>query len=370
MGNFFSGSSTEKTVEEISLIQETISFNQEFGIKDESIITRIRVIAKPETFALELDFDNNTDKRDGTRIEYKKDKSGCLVEWWQDQTFQKKLLLGADYAETFCDNFYNILKAQKSTLEVFEIDFQPGKLHTVEQESNYELIISQFLARVENVLEVNFRTKRPLKVKFFIMKQLEKNQFLKILKWIDAKQIQKISISDSKERYQMLDVELFVKLEQWKNAAGVELMYYDMTIPTQHFWGFGEVKLTVKSVSTEAFRNLKEAFETAMHMKYFEIKYKTFIVDSFLGVSRPPAARRLSSDYQEIATVDHLVFLFGQPSISSTQDEKKWIFTIQDTDEKYEVKLRPSYIIFERIAVIAKEEDNGFFAGIRKYFWN
>ncbi|CAL2047456.1 unnamed protein product [Caenorhabditis brenneri] len=101
-------------------------------------------------------------------------------------------------------------------------------------------------------------------------------------------------------------------------------------------------------------------------MEYFEVKYQNFIVDSFLGATRPPAVRCIPSDYEEIDTFQHLVFLFGQPSISSSHDEKKWIFPIQDTGEIYEIKLRPSFIMFERTRCLEKE--NAFIAGIKRFF--
>ncbi|CAL2047457.1 unnamed protein product [Caenorhabditis brenneri] len=250
MGNLSFRSTTSTENEnglDFHLIEETLSFNKELGIRLGSIISRIRVILKPETIALELEF--NYERSNSRRIDYTNHEQGCLMEWCQDNchnTFKEKIL-NVDYAEMFMKDLDLILRTQKSILEVFEIDFRSGHLHTIEQNQSSVLIIDQFLTKVEHVLNEKLKRERPLKVKFFSMNQIGKFQFLKILRYIDAEKIQKISISDAKERYQMLAVECFEELEQWKKAKEVGLMYYDMSIPTQYFWSFNFVKLATKS---------------------------------------------------------------------------------------------------------------------------
>ncbi|EGT50102.1 hypothetical protein CAEBREN_14861 [Caenorhabditis brenneri] len=125
---------------------------------------------------------------------------------------------------------------------------------------------------LDDLEEILKNQTRPLHTERFVM---EGSGILKILPYFDSKALKKISIlpiNYGTNGQNLVGIEKFLELEQFKNAMELYINnWFVVRADLSKFFHFQRVRVKLHETSLEEHVALKEAFVTSTHMKFFEL---------------------------------------------------------------------------------------------------
>lgn len=205
-------------------------------------------------------------------IKYRGHMKGCSIDKTSGIGKKKQLLGKEDFVNFFWKDFEQILKHQRSRLEVFSLVLEHYEYKMAAKNNQ---INARFLLPIMEKFEELLNSRiDPLKVKMLDFGIIEQHEAMWILPFIDERFLEKISIGNSKGLGRMnLKLGELVRLNQWKSAREVKINEFYISERLKSFEHFSKVEITMKVVNAETVRFLREIFHQNPAMKHFEIDY-------------------------------------------------------------------------------------------------
>ncbi|CAL2047415.1 unnamed protein product [Caenorhabditis brenneri] len=125
---------------------------------------------------------------------------------------------------------------------------------------------------LDDLVEILKNQTRPLQTEHF---EMEGSEILKVLPYIDSKLLKRISIipeNDQTNNQNLVGLEQFLELEQFKNAMELNISYYFLVrADLRKFFHFQGISVKLHETSLEELVALKDAFVSSTHMEFFNL---------------------------------------------------------------------------------------------------
>lgn len=250
------------------------------------------------------------------QIDYKKHQDGCQIL----SGSQEKILKNQDFLQIFLQDLMIIFEFQNSILFLpyFKIKFHGEDTRFYES------------------LQKNLKSFRiPLKIENLDLEVSDQYQILAILPFISEDFIGKLSISDPEQREFSLNLVEIVKLNQWKKAKEVEILWVTVVQGFKDFVHFERCNVAnFVNLTAEDLVVLKETFFASSNSKFFHLGYVNF------------------DETHE--TQGLLESEFGEPDVYPDDEEfeqRGWWLKIPDFGEVLHIEISDVYVEFTRIGI-------------------
>ncbi|CAL2047459.1 unnamed protein product [Caenorhabditis brenneri] len=239
------------------------------------------------------------------QIDYKKHENGCQING--------KLLKNQDFLQIFLQDLMIIFEFQNSILSYFNIKFHGEDVRFYEN------------------LQKNLKSSGiPLKIENLNLEVSDQYQILSVLPYASEDFIGKLSISDPEQRDFPLNLEEVVKLNQWKKAKEIEILWVTVVQGVKDFVHFERCNVTnFGNLRAEDLVLVKETFFASSTPKFFHLGYANFIeTEGFLEAE------------------------FGKQDVYPNDtdfEQRGWWLKIPDLEQVLHIEISDVYVEFTRM---------------------
>ncbi|EFP01796.1 hypothetical protein CRE_23304 [Caenorhabditis remanei] len=173
-------------------------------------------------------------------IEYRRFQNGCIKTvnlWFKNE---RRWMENVDFVTAFCEDFSKFAD-EEEVLDNLSLKFSG--------DSEMETFSREFLEKFRHILVA----RPPLKTRRVRLEVFNQENLMSILPYLDSEALESVLIIDALRRWEKLEIDKLVVVDQWKKAEELEirLFYVDSGVDMNNFRHFKKVVVDFKECLTE-----------------------------------------------------------------------------------------------------------------------